>query len=228
MRDIYVFIGAPGAGKGSLARILSTRMGWKQLSTGNLCRMHTENKTDIGKQIDFSLRRGILIPDGLVTMMVGCWILELPDEVSSVVLDGYPRTISQAEGLERIIKEHAQALKVRVIKFFISNENVIIRLSSRFVCGNKKCQLVYSVAGGELLAPRSAMTCDICASTLQRRVDDDPDVVRDRLKVYRHHEQDIVNFYLEAGRPVIEMNVEKPLETVFEEFKELMCLNDYN
>ena len=224
-KSIYVFIGPPGSGKGSLSSLCVKNLGWTQLSTGNLCRKHIDRQSEIGKQIDFAIKSGKLISDELITNMVEEWFSHSLVGVNSVILDGYPRTVAQAKAFSDVLNEKLSHLTLKVVRFFISDEAVVKRLSSRYVCQNKDCQAVYSLIPESSLAPQKVMVCDVCSSPLGKRADDEPDSVRERLSVYHRHEQDLINFYLAHNYPVIEFNVEKSLQNVFEEFKRLLCLN---
>lgn len=222
---VYIFIGPPGSGKGSLSSSCEKEFGWKRLSTGDLCRKHISDKTKIGMEIDFSLKSGILVSDNLVTDMVADWVTRLPGEVQAVILDGYPRTVGQAVLFDELIRTRFRSLTLRVIKLSISDESVISRLLNRYICGNTFCQHVYSLVKDSLLAPQVAMTCDVCASRLVKRKDDELGAIQERLRVYYQHAQELTDFYLKAGYPITEFNVERPLREVFEKFKKLMCLN---
>ena len=103
--NIVIFLGPPGSGKGSLSNLAIKNMGFNQISTGNLCRHHIANATDIGKQIDVIIKAGKLISDELITNMVFDWLGQQVDKFSPIILDGYPRTVNQAIALEAFVKE---------------------------------------------------------------------------------------------------------------------------
>jgi adenylate kinase len=196
-------------------------MGWIQLSTGNLCRKHIAEGTDIGKEIDLAIKSGKLISNSLVTRMVVDWFLE-QKPLGTVILDGYPRTLAQAERFCELASRDLKEFNIRVVRFLISDEAVIDRLMNRFVCTNKDCQAVYSLAAGTTLAPRKGMFCDNCSSLLERRLDDDLQTIKNRLKTYYEHERELVQFYERSGLPVYEVHVEQPLAGVFDDFSALI------
>lgn len=223
----YVFIGPPGAGKGSLTRLCCEKFGWIHVSTGDLCRSHVKEGTPIGAQIDFALKSGILISDELITQMVDDWLRNKAPKGGTIMLDGYPRTVKQAQLFEQFLKQSFKTFTLKVVRLFISDDAVVQRLSHRYICESSECQAVYSTKNAAL-KPRVAMVCDVCNSALIKRKDDEPGAIRERLKMYDKYANDLITFYLKSDYPVIAFNVEKSLEKVFEEFKSLMCLKNDN
>jgi len=224
MLDVLVFLGAPGAGKGTLAEKCVQELEFVQLSTGNLCRMHIADQTEIGKQIDLIIKSGKLVSDSLIVDMVADWFAKQVGKTSTIILDGFPRTVAQAEALKKLFEAKFPTVKLSVVKLEISDEEVVERLCSRVVCENKACQAVYSLVQGSSLAPAQAGACDLCGGSLIVRPDDAEDSVRRRLQVYHQHENALLDFYTSIQQPVIRLNVEKPLEEVFSEFKGVMGL----
>lgn len=216
-------MGPPGAGKGSLAQLCTTINGWEQLSTGNLCRKHIAEKTEIGKKIDFAIKSGTLISDDLVTEMVEKWLSSNIDKISTVILDGYPRTVVQAIGFDNLLKTKFPFLKLRVVRLVASDDIVANRLFSRCVCGNKNCQAVYSSTKDSSVMPKEEGKCDYCGERLIRRADDEKEAIIKRLNIYHQHEKVLLDFYRNAGYKILEFNVEKPLVNIFDEFNQ--CLN---
>jgi len=223
-QEIFIFIGPPGSGKGSLSGLCVQELGWEQLSTGNLCRKHIAQETEIGKEIDFAIKSGKLISDSLITNMVVEWFNHEADAKQPIILDGYPRTVAQAQNFNKLIKSTTNNLKLRIVRFCLSDDSVISRLSNRYICQNKDCQAVYSLMAGSSLAPKKELQCDACSGLLERRKDDDKVAVQERLKVYHHHEHALLDFYKTVGQSVHEINVEKPLNQVFDEFKRVVGL----
>lgn len=226
-KDLFIFIGPPGAGKGSLSRLCVQNLGFTQLSTGFLCRKHIAEKTTIGNKIDFLIKSGKLIPDSMIIDMVQQWLLEHMDSVQGIILDGFPRTKFQAIALHTLIQERLPNFYVKVVQLAISQDAVTQRLLNRYICNNKDCQAVYSLLSGSRLAPKAASICDRCSSPLAKRDDDTADVVQKRLQEYKNQEQELLEFYSTHDVAVNHVNVEQSLESVFEEFKHLFVSQPY-
>lgn len=216
--NVFIFIGPPGAGKGSLASLCVKHFDWLQISTGNLCRKHIAEQTKIGKEIDLILKSGKLIEDDLITFMVFEWFNENVDKSSGIIFDGYPRTVAQAQAFDAMLKAQFPAVRVRVILFNLDDDVVVNRLCSRYVCQNKECQAVYSLSPHSDLAPVETTVCDLCSGVLGRRDDDNEIAVRNRLEIYHRHEQQLINFYQDNGIEIITLDASKPLREVFEKF----------
>lgn len=223
-RDLFLFIGPPGSGKGTLADACVKTLGWKQLSTGNLCRQHIAEQTDIGKQIDFAIKSGKLVADSLIVAMVHDWFSRYLAVHHTVILDGFPRTVPQAQELSTLLEKNFDGARLQIIQLEISDEGVIQRLCSRYVCENKECQAVYSLASGSTLAPKVSMICDICTTRLIRRKDDEEATVRERLAGYYKHEKALLDFYAQGNTKVHQLSVEKPMAEVFKDFRQLVGL----
>jgi len=227
-QEVFVFIGPPGSGKGSLSGLCVQKLGWEQLSTGNLCRKHIAKGTKIGKEIDFAIKSGKLVSDGLITSMVEDWFSTEVQDKTVIILDGYPRTVTQAKDFNEYVKSASDNLKLHVIRFSLSDDEVIARLSSRYICKNKECQAVYSLKSDSSLAPKQKLQCDKCDNVIVRRKDDNKNAVEERLKVYHRHEKELLNFYKEVDQKIDEIDVEKPLNQVFDEFKRVVGLEKYD
>ncbi len=221
-----ILLGPPGAGKGSLAGLCISDLGWKQLSTGNLCRKHIAEQTEIGKQIDFAIKSGKLVSDSLVTGAVEEWLENSIDGADAVILDGFPRTVAQAKSLEELLNKKKDSLRLKVIRLFVSDDTVIARLCNRYICSNIGCQAVYSMESGSKLLPKVSMICDLCGHPLIRRKDDNEESVKERLKIYHKHEQDLLNFYNNTQHDIVQLSVEMPLHDIFENFKKIVINKD--
>jgi adenylate kinase len=222
--NVLIFLGAPGAGKGTVAEKCVQELGFVQLSTGNLCRMHIADQTEVGKQIDLIIKSGKLVPDSLIVAMVADWFAKRTEDTSTIILDGFPRTVAQAEALKKLFEKEFPTVKLSVVKLEISDEAVVVRLCSRVVCENKACQAVYSLVEGSSLVPVKAGVCDLCGGGLIVRPDDAEDSVRKRLQVYHQHENALLDFYGLIQQPVVHLNVERPLDEVFSNFKNVIGL----
>jgi len=225
-KTIFIFIGPPGAGKGSLSRLCVKKLGWSQLSTGDLCRKHMSEGTKIGKCIDFAMKSGKLVADGLVVEMVDQWLSSRFTKKDAVILDGFPRTVPQAEAFGELLHKKFKLSNVSIIRMCLDDEKVVERLTGRFICKNDTCQEVYSVVEGSSLAPKVAMVCDECSCGLVRRADDSEHFVRDRLETYHRHEGVLLDFYRRQGQEVKDFFVDKALSSVFREFKAFVGLGD--
>jgi adenylate kinase len=222
---IYIFIGPPGSGKGSLSALCVQKLGWLQLSTGNMCRREIGRSSEIGQQIAFLIKSGKLIPDGLIAGMVKKDLEESLNSNSNVILDGFPRTVSQAAEFETVLKDmQFVSSNLSIVRLLASDDVVVERLTSRLICSNDTCQAVYSTLD-ERLKPQQAMVCNTCNAPLRQREDDTRTVVQDRLDQYRFHENQLLDFYKQRDHVWFDVNVEKKLEDVFSEFKHVMALN---
>lgn len=220
VRTIYIFIGPPGSGKGTLAQRCVDEFGWAKLSTGDLCRFHISRQTEIGKQIDFLIKAGKLIPDDIISEMVSDWLLSRIDSFNGIILDGYPRTELQVQMLFDLVEKKCTGLRLRAVKFDISDDVVVRRLSNRRICEKHDCQEVYSLLADAKLAPKKDMICDRCGSCLIQRNDDKVEVIRDRLTIYHLHDPSAV--FAKRGQIVEKIDSSRPLNEVFTDFKHLI------
>jgi len=215
---IFIFIGPPGAGKGSIANLCIKKFGWLQISTGNLCRKHIAEQTKIGKEIALIIKSGKLISDDLISLMVSEWLRGNVGKTSGIIFDGYPRTVAQAKAFDLMLKAICPNMQIHVVSFHLSDDEVVQRLCSRFVCQNKDCQAVYSAVPYSDLAPKQEGICDVCSGQLGRREDDSELSVRKRLEIYHKHEQELTDFYQLSGRDIIKLNAGAQLNDVFDTF----------
>jgi adenylate kinase len=216
---IFIFIGPPGSGKGTLADLCTKRFGWLQISTGNLCRKHIAEQTEIGKEIDLIIKSGKLINDDLITSMVVDWLSENAQEVSGIILDGYPRTVVQARDFDNSLNALYPQAREKVVLFSIPDDVVINRLCRRFVCQNKDCQAIYSTLNdSQALLGQEKLFCKECGFVLGRRPDDEESSIKKRLVIYHKHKQDLIDYYSNQGTEFIEIDASKPLKEVFESF----------
>ena len=188
-----ILLGAPGAGKGTQAEILSTRLGIPTISTGNILRAAIKEGTPTGLKAKSFIDAGALVPDEVIIGIVD-ERLSQPDCQKGYILDGVPRTIAQAEALEK-----AGISFDAVVSIEISEEEILSRMSGRRVC--EACGSSYNVVA---VPPRVEGICDNCGGKLIQRKDDTPETVHERLKVYHTETEPLVDFYRQRGllRPV--------------------------
>ena len=187
-----IFLGPPGSGKGTQAVMVAKKFGVPQISTGEILREAIEQKTDLGNEARECVEGGKLVPDDVVLLLVEERTTR-KDCRAGFILDGFPRTLRQAEGLERILAGRAEALDV-VVFIDVSDESIVARLSRRRVCTG--CGALYNLHSDP---PADEGLCDKCGGKLEPRVDDTPGTVRTRLEVYRRDTLPLVEHYESEG-----------------------------
>lgn len=201
-----VMLGAPGAGKGTQARMLSETLGLPQVSSGDIFRENLKNATPLGLLAKRYMDSGALVPDDVTISMVMDRLGRL-DCVEGAILDGFPRTLAQADALDKALA--ARELQVcRVPLLEVSDDAVINRLAGRRVC--RECQAMYHM---EFNPPAIAGKCDKCGGELYRRADDEPDTVRNRLFVYYKQTAPLVGYYFAHG-VLKTFDGDRPIEAV--------------
>lgn len=233
-KQIFIFLGPPGAGKGTLSRLCVSHFGWAQLSTGDLCRQHIIDQTEIGKQIDFIIKSGRLIPDDLMIDMVEAWLLEKFKNINVLILDGFPRTVMQAKALDALLTKDAFAgVAFHVIQLVIDDTHVMNRLLGRLICSNKECGAVYSKNIVDL-QPHQGTICNYCGAKLIVRSDDNMQSIKHRLEVYHKHANALLDYYhhhkgLSCNENTVKtLEANKPLTEVFVEFERLSGVSQVN
>ncbi len=188
-------LGAQGSGKGTQAELLSARLGIPAISTGNLFRAEIEKNTGLGREIAKYVQAGDLVPPMIVDQLIGERITE-DDAEMGFILDGFPRSVEQAEALQKILEKEDRRL-TDVIHIKISDEEAMRRLSGRRVCSNKNCESSYHV---EFNPPKNdSEKCDRCGSQLVQRDDDVPEKIQHRLELYHSDTAPLIEFYREKG-----------------------------
>jgi adenylate kinase len=182
-----IFLGPPGAGKGTLAGLVAKEMGIPQISTGDIFRDAIKRETELGKQVKAIVGRGDLVPDELTVNLVR-ERLARPDAVNGYILDGFPRTIPQAEALEGFEKLDA------VLNFVTSDEVVVTRLTGREVC--RACGAIYHVRN---MPSKVKGVCDRCGGQTYTRDDDTLESITNRLEVYKRQTEPLIAFYRARG-----------------------------
>lgn len=198
-KNIFIFMGAPGSGKGTLASICRKSFNWKKLSTGDLCRKHISNQTEVGIKIKQIIESGELVADDIIASMIKDWLLEQEDKASDIIFDGYPRTLGQAETFCEFLKNELQGFQVWIVKLNVPEHVIVERILSRLICGNKSCQAVYSAMPNSSHAPEKHMICDSCEALLESRIDDTKDSILHRISVYSKHENKIIDFFMDRS-----------------------------
>lgn len=186
------FLGPPGAGKGTQARDLARAWSVPHIATGDMLREAVAAGTALGREAKAYMDRGALVPDDVIIAMIA-ERLRQPDARSGFLLDGFPRTIPQAEGLERLLKDIGQPLE-RVIYFDVAEPELVRRLTGRRVC--RGCGHSFHVVSNP---PRREGVCDACGGELYQRVDDSESTVRNRLGVYRTQTSPLLEWYAARG-----------------------------
>lgn len=188
-----VFLGPPGAGKGTLAGILSNEHGIVHISTGDIFRSEIAKESELGKKAKHYVTSGGLVPDELVAEMVGARLSE-KDCDSGFILDGFPRTVVQAELLEKTLSKIGKSLDA-VVYFKAGEELLLKRLTARFMC--EKCNAVYN----KLFSPtKKDGVCDQCQGTkFYQRPDDTLETAKDRLRVYNEQTAPLIDHYQKEG-----------------------------
>ena len=187
-----ILLGPPGAGKGTQARRLSERYGLPVIATGDIFRDQIAQETPLGTQAKEFYDRGEYVPDELTTRMV-FERLDQPDVREGFILDGYPRTVPQAQSLERHLAQKGTPLSA-VLNFKISDAVAVKRLMARLVCPN--CKRTYNT---EFKPPRVEGICDVCGHELTNRADDDEATILRRLEVYLRETKPLVLYFWERG-----------------------------
>jgi adenylate kinase len=201
-----ILLGPPGAGKGTQARKLAERYGLSVIATGDIFRDHIARGTPLGMRAKEYVDSGEYVPDDITTEMVFDR-LDQPDTREGFILDGFPRTVPQAQALERALAAWGRPLSA-VLNFKISDEVAVKRLLARLICPN--CGRSYNV---EFKPPRIEGVCDVCGHELRSRSDDDEATVRRRLEVYHDETQPLVLYFWERGL-LRDIDAEAPVEVV--------------
>lgn len=191
---IIIMLGAPGTGKGTVAGLLQEKLGIKQVSTGDIFRKNIKEKTELGKIAEEYIAQGKLVPDDITIKIIEDRLNE-PDVEKGIILDGFPRTVRQAEALDKILEEKGKKVD-KVINLTTPEEEIIERIVNRRVCSNQECKAVYNIV---LHPPKVEGICDKCGSELITRKDDTEETVKARLKNYFEQTSPLVDYYEKQG-----------------------------
>lgn len=187
-----IMLGAPGAGKGTQAKMIAEKYGVPHVSTGDIFRANIKNGTELGKEAKKYMDQGLLVPDELTVKILLDRVAQ-PDCKNGYVLDGFPRTIPQAEVLDKALSELGDAIDY-AINVDVPDDNIVKRMSGRRACVT--CGATYHI---EHVPPKKEGICDQCGSELILRDDDKPETVLNRLNVYHGQTQPLIDFYTAKG-----------------------------
>ena len=190
-----IMLGAQGTGKGTVAGILAKETGWPQISTGDIFRANISNNTELGIKANEYISKGQLVPDDITVPMVINRLSE-DDCRDGAILDGFPRTVEQAEKLDEILAEKSKKVDL-VINLTTPRDEIITRILNRRVCSNPECKATYNIT---MHPSKVEGICDICGSKLVQRGDDsDENAIKQRLAIYDEKTSPLIDFYTKKG-----------------------------
>lgn len=204
----FIFLGPPGAGKGTLAAQVAEEYKIPQISTGDIFRENIKNETELGKKVKAIMDAGGLVGDDIVLEIVEDR-LKKDDCKNGFILDGFPRTIPQAEAFEKL------SIEVKVVNFEVNNDLIIARLSNRRVC--KNCKQNYNV---KFMPPKVEGVCDKCGGELFTREDDKLESITHRLEVYRKETEPLIDFYRNLNK-MTDIDSARDSQEVLVDFRKL-------
>ncbi len=202
-----ILLGPPGAGKGTQAVKIVEKYGIPHISTGDIFRENIKKGTELGKKAQEYMNKGELVPDDLVIAIATVRLLE-DDCKNGFLLDGFPRTVYQAEKLDEFLEAHNSKID-KVVDISVGKEELMIRLTGRRVC--KKCGASYHIVN---IPPKKEGVCDICGGPLIQRDDDNAETAANRIEVYEEQTRPLVDYYKKAGNLVL-IDGTTGLENVF-------------
>ena len=209
-----IMLGAPGAGKGTQAKKIAAKYGIPHISTGDIFRANIKNGTELGKKAKEYMDQGLLVPDSLTCDLVVDRIAQ-DDAQKGYVLDGFPRTIPQAEALTEALKARGEAIDF-ALDIEVPDENIVTRMSGRRACLG--CGATYHI---KYNPPKTEGVCDTCAGELVLRDDDKPETVQKRLDVYHEQTQPLIDYYTEAG-VLKELDGTQDIDVIFGQIQEIL------
>jgi len=189
-----ILLGAPGAGKGTVAKLLTALDGSVQISTGDILRGAVQAGTELGREAEGYMKRGDLVPDSLIMGIMEKRLQE-PDCAKGFLLDGFPRTIPQAEALKELLARLGISLDL-VVNIAVPREVILDRLTTRRTCENPKCQAIYNVKSSP---PKKEGICDKCGAKVVQREDETEEAISHRLETYNEKTAPLIGFYEKEG-----------------------------
>ncbi|MCX7784810.1 MAG: adenylate kinase [candidate division WOR-3 bacterium] len=208
-----ILSGPPGSGKGTQAEILAKEFDYAHFSTGDVFRDHIARKTPIGINAMQYISKGQLVPDEIVLELAKDFIKT--NQKKGIIFDGFPRTIGQAQGLDRILSESNERIDL-IIFIELTEVEIIKRLTARRTC--RKCNAIYNL---DFKPPKVAGICDICGGELYQRPDDTEEVIKDRLAVYQNQTAELKNYY-KKNYPIYEIDGNLGKDKVYQEIIKLI------
>jgi adenylate kinase len=209
-----ILLGAPASGKGTQAERLSQKIELAHIASGDLFREAAEKGTELGIKVRSYMERGELVPDEITIAMI-MERLSQPDSQRGFILDGFPRTLKQAEALDEALTEKGQTID-KVIYIKVSPEELLHRISGRWIC--RQCQSPYHLINSP---PKVAGKCDYCGGELYQRPDDTRETAQKRLEVYFNQTQPLIDYYQNEGK-LIEVDGEQGIDIVNQELMEVL------
>lgn len=209
-----VMLGSPGAGKGTQAKKIAEQYQIPHISTGDIFRANIKNGTELGNKAKEYMDQGLLVPDELTCDLVVDRISQ-PDAANGYVLDGFPRTIPQAEALTKALELRGERINY-AINVEVSDGNIVKRMSGRRAC--LACGATYHV---EYNAPKAEGICDACGKELTLRDDDKPETVKKRLDVYHAQTKPLIEYYQAAGA-LVQVDGTQDIQKVFEDIAKIL------
>jgi len=209
-----VFLGAPGAGKGTQAAVISRKLGLAHIASGDLFRQAVEKGTELGKSVKNYMDKGALVPDEVTIQLISERLNE-PDCMSGCVFDGFPRTIEQARALDKMLASRGEAID-KAIYIAVPEKELLQRLGGRWIC--RKCQTPYHQVTSP---PKVTGKCDKCGGDLYQRSDDTEETVRERLKVYFAQTTPVLDYYKAEGE-LVAMDGNRGIEEVSEKIIDVL------
>ena len=189
-----IMLGAPGTGKGTVAGILTEKLGWPQVSTGDIFRKHIKEGTELGKLAESYISKGNLVPDDVTVQLIENRLKE-DDVKEGIILDGFPRTVNQAEELDKLLAQKGEKVDL-VVNLTTPKEEIIERIVNRRVCSNSECKTIYNII---LNPPKQEGICDKCGHEIVQRKDDNVETVEARLDSYFKQTSPLVEYYEKQG-----------------------------
>jgi adenylate kinase len=189
--SIIIFLGAPGAGKGTQAVGVAREMDMAHISSGDLFRQAVERRDELGRNVKIYMEKGVLVPDEITIEMVLDRLAQISKQ-KGVILDGFPRNMAQAESLDRALKDQGRVVSM-VVYIRVAQPELVRRLSNRWLCRQCQTPCTRDEAGDSGI-------CKKCGGELYQRADDLPETVKKRLEVYFHDTAPLINYYRRQGK----------------------------